>query len=199
MIPIRHILSWVVLLAVLVFPVACQRNFSTPRLSPVTPEGAWASPTPTYTLGPNCPHPVARDITFNLDAGPVTGNTCNSTNRFMDLPYGTSAPDDVFLLRLDAPARVTFSLCGSSAWDTFVYLRLLCDQSSTTLARDDDGCGALRSRLTADLPVGEYYFILDGYSLATECGPYSFTVQREPTFTPTPVPTSTPTPTPTPT
>jgi hypothetical protein len=176
-------------------PVACQRNFSASRLSPVTPEGAWASPTPTYTLGPGCPYPVARDITFNVNGSPVNGATCGGVNRFLELGYGASAPDEVFLLRVATPGLMTFSLCGGADFDTVLYLRTQCDVPGTTLDYDDDGCGALQSRLSLDLPAGTYYLILDGYNSATDCGNYSLSVQRSEN-TATPTPTRTPTPTP---
>lgn len=194
----RRILLATLAMACLALPLACQNNFTQTRLSPNTPVGVWASPTPTYTLGPGCPFPVYRDVTGNLNGAPVTGNTCDNPNRFLDTGYGVFAPDELFLFQVDVFSKVTASVCGGAAWDTAMYLRTACDQSSSTIVRDDDGCGTRESRLSADLLPGTYYLILDGFLNSSECGAYSLNLRRDP-MTPTPTPTFPPTPTATPT
>ncbi|MCB9596762.1 MAG: hypothetical protein H6719_28830 [Sandaracinaceae bacterium] len=106
---------------------------------------------------------------------------CRGTTR-------ASVGDRIFELRLDAPTRVTIELTDideGAAIDTIFYLRRVCDDQSTQIGCADDvpcaastaepaacfdGVDVRQSRLTVDLPAGNYYIVADAFLYTTGGG-----------------------------
>lgn len=122
------------------------------------------------------------------------GRMCNGMAR-------SDVGDQILTLTLTEPTRVTFELTDvdeSRAIDTILYVRRTCDDpSSQILCADDvpcaastvdppacfDGVDVRQSRVTADLPAGTYYIVIDAFAYTTggvefECGRVQLRVDR---------------------
>jgi len=92
--------------------------------------------------------------------------------------------DEVFVLELDSPTRLTFELTDydeTRAIDTVLYIRSACEDMASQVACADDvpcgtstvpggptctGSGAVdvrQSRVTLTLPAGRYYVVADAF------------------------------------
>lgn len=144
---------------------------------------------------------IGEDRTANLcgrddDNSRVPGGTCGGTSR-------SDTGDITYRLTLTEPTRVTIELTDiaeSTAVDTVVYVRRVCDDETTqVLCSDDvpceastaeppaciDGVDPRQSRVTADLPAGSYYVVVDAFeytSGSTEfrCGQVRLRITESP-------------------
>lgn len=133
--------------------------------------------------GDRCGNPIFIDI---YSATSITGNTCpwEWCDPEADAVgcRGTSDGKDFvyyFVVRA-SPLNVTFSLCDSASWDTVMYIRSVCNSSSSTdmVACNDDGCSTgLQSIITTTLEPGIYYLWIDGYS-GSACGSFTLNITR---------------------
>lgn len=129
------------------------------------------------------------DHTFQPDA-----TMCRGMSR-------ADSGDRTFELTLTAPTRVTFELTdvdNARAIDTVLYVRRACDEAGTqVLCADDvpcaastaqppaciDGVDVRQSRITADLPAGTYYIVVDAFLYSAggvefQCGDVRLRVDR---------------------
>jgi len=157
---------------------------STPTWTPTNTATPTITKTFTKTLTPAptafCPDGSVPDITSSINTAAVTGTTSGGTNDFNNFGIGGSSPDRVFRFTLTEPRRVTLSLCGS-AFDTYLYLRTVCDDQTTTVAANDDstvcGVGSKQSQITnVTLDTGTYYVIVDGYGSTVDSGLFSLSI-----------------------
>ena len=100
------------------------------------------------------------------------GNTCGAGN---DCDLETSE-DEVWTVTLPNAGLWTFSVCDKAGWDTRMYLGSVC--CAGDLGYDDDACNYPpgESAITADLPAGEVWVTIEGFSGA--CGSYSLDISK---------------------
>lgn len=112
------------------------------------------------------PGPCITDFNIN---GPGThsstttgaGNDCNLR----------SSLDRTYAINLPCNDLWTFSLCGGSSWDTYLYLGSTCCASD--LGQNDDFCG-LQSSITANTGPGTVYLTVEAFGSSS--GTYTLNV-----------------------
>ena len=115
----------------------------------------------TTVPGPPLPCIVDYSITApNTQAGNTTGGGDNCASRLGD--------DNIIEVIIPCDETWTFSLCGNSAWDTYLYLSNTC--CGPDIANNDDACG-VQSEITQFLTAGTYYITIEGFS-STSNGAY---------------------------
>jgi hypothetical protein len=77
---------------------------------------------------------------------------------------GGRGPESVYRLRLERDALVELTV--HAAFDTVLELRSGCSASATVIACNDDAPDARRSQLRTPVPAGEYFVLIDSFSLA---------------------------------
>lgn len=99
-----------------------------------------------------------------------SGNTIGASNS----SSLRASVDNIIKWDVTCHGTYTLSLCGSG-YDTYLYLTdgLPCNGGSV-IALNDDFCG-LQSQLTALVPVGTYYIVVEGWS-STGAGAYTLNV-----------------------
>ena len=99
-----------------------------------------------------------------------SGNTIGASNS----SSLRASADNIIKWDVTCHGTYTLSLCGSG-YDTYMYLTngLPCNGGSV-IALNDDFCG-LQSQLTAVVPVGTYYIVVEGWS-STGAGAYTLNV-----------------------
>jgi hypothetical protein len=102
------------------------------------------------------PGPCVPDFTL-LGAGSVSGNTSSSGNTCTL----RGSNDQIIEIGIPCDDTWTFSLCGGSTWDTYLYLGTGCCTSNTAL--NDDACG-LQSEISTFLTAGTYYITVEAFS-----------------------------------
>jgi hypothetical protein len=100
--------------------------------------------------------------------GSWSGNTCGAGDD-CDVT-GSDNEDHEYLVTLPSSGEWTFSLCASD-YDTKLMVGATC--CSDDVGYNDDSCG-LQSEITANLPAGAYYVVVDGYGAA--CGDYTLSI-----------------------
>ncbi|HUQ05025.1 MAG TPA: hypothetical protein VM261_21125 [Kofleriaceae bacterium] len=96
-----------------------------------------------------------------LFTGNVTGQTTNALANDLQLTCGTNGRDEVWLLRVTAALDEVFIDTVGSTIDTAVALRRA-SCNGFDLQCDDDQAGSGDSSLhLVDLPVGDYYIVVD--------------------------------------
>lgn len=113
------------------------------------------------------PGPCVVDYSL-IGAGSVSGNTTGGGNNCTLRP----SEDQVIQITIPCADTWTFSLCGGSTWDTYLYLGTGCCTSNT--AANDDNCG-LQSSITSALTAGTYYITVEGYG-STSAGAFTLNV-----------------------
>jgi len=104
----------------------------------------------------------------------VTGTTATAANDYRGgCVTNSTAPERVYTFTLPAAGAVS---AQSTGYDTVLYLRRTCEDSTSELACNDDATppGSLGSRIDANLQPGTYYLFVDGY--AARSGNYTLTV-----------------------
>jgi MYXO-CTERM domain-containing protein len=103
----------------------------------------------------------------------LTNTTVTAQNDYAGSCIGGSANDRVYTFTVTRPTLVE---AISTGYDTGLYLRSTCDDTSTELACNDDSTppGGLGSRIQSELDAGTYYLFVDGY--ASNAGAYTLTV-----------------------
>lgn len=86
----------------------------------------------------------------------VEGNTLGAGN---DCDFRPSE-DQIIEVEVPCPGVWNFSLCDSTAWDTYIFLSTDC--CSGEFFENDDNCGA-QSEITTYLPAGTYYITIEGF------------------------------------
>jgi hypothetical protein len=145
------------------------------------------TPAYTHTLTPlpaaGCPEEPVADVTNRINSSPVTGTTAGKDNNYSQGAWGSYSPDELLVFSLDHPRAVTVSSCASS-FDTYLYVRGVCDDPGTTVMANDDssacGAGSLRSQAAAFLNAGTYYLIVDGSQNGGDAGAYSVSITAGP-------------------
>jgi subtilisin-like proprotein convertase family protein len=103
------------------------------------------------------------------------GNTCDEDN---DCSYRPSREQ---LLRVLIPTdgQWTFSLCGNSTWDPYLFISSSC--CDHVIAFDDDGCDSTyEPKITClDLTEGTYFLNIESY-WTDSCGDYRLDISRCP-------------------
>lgn len=82
--------------------------------------------------------------------------------------------DRVIQVNVPCSGTYTFSLCGGSTWDTYLYLGTSCCGGVT--AQNDDACG-LQSSITSALTAGTYFVMVEGFG-STGNGTFTLNVTR---------------------
>jgi hypothetical protein len=104
----------------------------------------------------------------------ATGNTCSFTNDYGEMcPYGTWAPDVVYVYTPTQETNISVELCDS-LYDTLIFLYQTDSHPFHLLACNDDSCGDDGYKSSIDrlhvVPGFTYYIVVDGYTSA--CGDY---------------------------
>ena len=96
-----------------------------------------------------------------LFTGNVTGQTTAALANDVQLTCGTNGRDEVWLLRVNAPlAEIRIDTIGSTIDTAIALRRASCN--GFDLQCDDDAAGSGDSSLfLVDLPVGDYYLVVD--------------------------------------
>lgn len=105
------------------------------------------------------PGPCLVDFVMNgagSQAGTTVGGGNNCTLR--------ASQDIVVQVNIPCADTWTFSLCGGSSWDTYLYLGTSC--CSASVGQNDDGCG-LQSTITSALAPGTYYVTIEAFGSGT--------------------------------
>ncbi|MBI5487758.1 MAG: hypothetical protein HY905_10535 [Deltaproteobacteria bacterium] len=115
--------------------------------------------------------------------GDTNGNTTGHGDAVSGACGGGSADEDAYFFALCRPASVTAHTCSSvTTFDTVLYLRTgdCWDGSPEVACNDDSTCAAAAqsSRVTATLPHGLSFVVVDGYGSAA--GPYRLNVSGLP-------------------
>jgi len=113
------------------------------------------------------PGPCIVDHTLT-GAGAVPGSTTTGGNNCSLRP----SQDQVIQVTIPCNDTWTFSLCGGSTWDTYLYLGTGCCTSN--IAANDDNCG-LQSSITSVLTAGTYFVTVEGYGSGS-AGTYTLNV-----------------------
>ena len=90
------------------------------------------------------------------------GNTCNLR----------PSEDQTFQITIPCTDTWTFSLCGGSTWDTYLYLSTSCCDNN--VSQNDDDCG-LQSEITTAITAGVYYVTVEGFG-STSAGTYTLNI-----------------------
>lgn len=123
------------------------------------------------------------DLVLNVSCpGPstISGTTVGAGDdcRVSGAGQADSLSQDVIVqINIAQNGLYTFSLCGGTAWDSFIHLTTGCCAGSI-LESDDDDCGTFGglSRINCrSLTAGTYYLIVEGWSQA-DAGPFTLTV-----------------------
>jgi cysteine-rich repeat protein len=125
----------------------------------------------TATHGQSC---ADYDVTA---PGNFSGNTCGEVDDCElqydeDVSYSVTVPND---------GLWTFSMCGSSDFDTYMAIGTTC--CGTDVGTNDDFCGlnGYDSQITADLTAGIYVVTITSYD--DGCGDYVLNIREEPKVT----------------
>ncbi len=118
-----------------------------------------------------------RALTVTLGTQTISGSTANSLHQATPTCNNTStAVEDVYSFTITTPTGID---ARSSGYDTVLHLRTDCDDDteSATVACADDSAppGDYGSRISALLPAGTYYLIVDGFD-SSQLGPYDLEV-----------------------
>ncbi|HTJ80945.1 MAG TPA: hypothetical protein VL400_04455, partial [Polyangiaceae bacterium] len=112
----------------------------------------------------------------------VTGSTVGGTNGYFPTDLSddcttASGPEAVFFYRnssYKSPVIISTDNPGTD-FDTVLYIRQTsCDTSATELCNDDVFFIGGASELSVNLPIGDYFIIVDGY--AGQAGNYELTI-----------------------
>jgi hypothetical protein len=112
-----------------------------------------------------------------VNAGSITapasfsGNTATSSNSCNLRP----STDQIIQVNLPCNDLWTFSLCGTAAWDTYMYIGNAC--CSSNLGINDDACG-LQSQITAAMGPGTIYVTIEGFG-SSSAGTYTLNVSQQ--------------------
>jgi MYXO-CTERM domain-containing protein len=103
----------------------------------------------------------------------LTGDTTHAQNDYAGSCVGGGARDRVYSFTLTSETLVDAQVTG---FDTGLYLRTICDQTSTEVACNDDSTppGGTGSRIVRILDPGTYYLVVDGFG--TSAGAYTLTI-----------------------
>jgi len=104
----------------------------------------------------------------------ATGNTCSYNDDYgVMCPYGTWAPDVVYVLNPTEETNISVELCDSG-YDTLIFLYHTDSHWFHLLSCNDDMCGDDGYKSAIDrlhvVPGFTYYIVVDGYTSA--CGDY---------------------------
>lgn len=132
----------------------------------------------TTSWSTTVPAPCGADYTITCPAA-QSGNTVGGGNTCAL----RGSEDNTIQVILPCADTWTFSLCGGSAWDTYLYLGTNCCVGDITF--NDDFCG-LQSQMTAALAAGTYYVTVEAFS-AFSGGAYTLNVTSANPCTPLPV------------
>ena len=104
----------------------------------------------------------------------ATGNTCSYTDDYgVMCPYGTWAPDVVYVFNPAEETNISVELCDSG-YDTLILLYHTDSHPFHLLGCNDDMCGDDGYKSAIDrlhvVPGFTYYIVVDGYTSA--CGDY---------------------------
>lgn len=113
------------------------------------------------------PGPCVVDFTMTAPASQA-GNTAGAGNTCTLRP----SQDQIFEINVPCTDTWTFSLCGGSTWDTYLYLSTSCCGSDVSL--NDDFCG-LQSQISTVITAGVYYLTVEAYSSGSS-GTYTLNV-----------------------
>jgi hypothetical protein len=107
------------------------------------------------------------DFTFTapFNHSSSTSGACNDCSL-------NSSPDRVYQINISCPGTYVFSLCNGASWDTYLYLGT--QPCGGVIASNDDACG-LQSSITANLNIGIYYLVVEGFS-SSSAGAYVLNV-----------------------
>lgn len=106
--------------------------------------------------GNSCDDPIPLDISV---AGSVSGTTMGASSNYNGTCSEEQAEERVYAFHLDAKHKYTLKMNG---FDTLMYLRTTCDNSSTEVACNDDDF-QYNAGLSGTLDSGTYYVFADGY------------------------------------
>ena len=134
-------------------------------------------------------------IIFPLQSieGPITcDQTVTGTTRRKEHFHGNGSPEHFFSFSLHVPTNITLSACGSK-YDTF--LRVYEAETGNQIAYNDDFSTEpcyFQSLIRAELPMGKYYVMIEGYERAS--GEYEIVMTCDSIYmTPTAFPSMSPT------
>ena len=136
---------------------------------------AWQPPGTVYTEGESCSFPFSGGLLTNEFSQVFEGSTDGFDNDYSN-GFAAGGGDVVFQFTVENDVAVTFSLCETLDWDT--YLLLFDATCENLLTFDDDGCSGANgfaSEITATLGSGTYHLVVDGYG-ATSFGAYTLSV-----------------------
>jgi spore germination protein YaaH len=154
--------------------------------------------TPTQTVSPtitpllDCSSVSWTDITANINAVAVTGDTTGKLTYYPGGCVGNDSPQDLYQFTLTVDSSVTISTVDRADWDT--GLILLNSNCQPVICNDDAG-DISQSEIGANLMAGTYYLIMTGWD--GDAGAYSLSLKTGGLSTSTPTPTITITPSPT--
>ena len=103
----------------------------------------------------------------------VTGNTQGKGSNYSGSCGSAGGEDVVYSFTVTESVTATFSTDGSN-FDTVLYVRSDCANSSTIIDCDDDGGSSTQSYLQVSLAPGTYSVFVDGYS-SSSYGDYILT------------------------
>jgi len=109
--------------------------------------------------------------------GSASASTCSAGNE----SNLRSSADRIYRVQIQQAGCYDFSLCGSSSWDSYLYLTTACPGNTpgggTIIASNDDACGLLSSISNVTLATGTYYITVEGWS-STDCGNFTLNVSN---------------------
>ncbi|MCA9538082.1 MAG: hypothetical protein KC620_04305 [Myxococcales bacterium] len=120
-----------------------------------------------------------------LLAMPPEGGVFPSDTRGVQDHFGAScggggaSGEVVYALPVLARSAVTLEIIEAN-YDTVMFLRDSCEANGRELACDDDGAGALRSRIATVLDPGVYFIFIDGFGAAAGTSRLSVVVEAVP-------------------
>ena len=135
----------------------------------------WQPPGTAYTEGESCSFPFSGGLLTDEFSQIFEGSTDGFDNDYSN-GFTAGGADVVYQFTVENDVAVTFSLCETLDWDT--YLLLFDATCENLLAFDDDGCSGTNgfaSEISATLSSGTYHLVVDGYG-ATSFGAYTFSV-----------------------
>ena len=112
-------------------------------------------------------HAGCGDMSVLPGNGNYDGTTSGRTDSFVGSCGGASTPDVIYYFGLCAPRSVTATTCNAMAgFDSVLsFAAGACDAAHEVACNDDDpacGFGGGRSTVTADLPQGLNFLVVDG-------------------------------------
>jgi hypothetical protein len=106
--------------------------------------------------------PVVGEV--GLEGGVFQTDTNGEENSYeAQCAGGARGGENVIVVRLDGPARVTATIVEGS-YDTSIFLREGSCDDGPEIACDDDGGEGTLSRLSRELPAGTYFLFVDGFN-----------------------------------